>query len=478
MFRVYFDWNVYSYLRQKKGSEEPFTSLYSFLKRSKERILLVYSPAHLQDLKRSYFKSEKGRSQTELDLEFLGKMTDNHCLYEEYKGKSASPRKIDTKKYFKDIIDNDSLFDFDFDNLINEEDNPQLALLWKSYVNLLKLMPSGVDPNKINELPKKYHHFKKFLSNTVSDNSFYSLMIDVINLMKSTEKEQSDVYKSVRNSAVEDMKIDTNPQNWGDAFVYLNNFFEKKKINKTFHELIEDILNSSKKKEELTRFDYFINYYISLDTFGYYRDKRMANLIDDATHSYYGAYCDFFVTDDDNTFNKAKAVYNKLGIATEVCKAKDFITRFYQTAYINPPKSPQDFIDEVIYLLNHSFYLTSGFDDEMNYANIYKIERFLFDYFNRMQVNQYENSNCVYFYKKRQNYSNFYYWTEVENLICRLVENLEEDLNLRSKLTDKDKEEINKRNWVGRVWGNEKYRIEFLDQNEPFGWMLKIETFK
>lgn len=478
MFRVYLDWNVFSYLRQKGDKEEPFISLQSFLNRSKERILLVYSPAHLQDLKRSYFQSEKGKIETEKDLEILEKMTDSHCLYEEHKGQSTSPMGINPKEYFSDLLDNDDLFDFDFENLISEEDDPKIASLWKSYIGLMKLMPSGIDLNELDKLPKKYQGLKKYLSNTSENNSFYSLIMDVFNLMKSTDKEQSNLYKTMRNSAVEDMKINTNHKEWGNPFEYLNSFFEEKKINKTFQELIDDTLNSSKKKEELTRFDYFINYYISLDTFGYYRDKKMSNLIDDATHAYYGAYCDYFVTNDDNTYNKAKAVYEKFGIKTEVCKAKDFTTKFYSLAYINPPKGRQDLIDEVIYILNNSFLLTSGFDDEMNYANIYKIERLLLDYFNRMQFNQYEKSNCLYFYKRRKNYSNFYFWTEIENLINRLVENLGVDLNMRGELTQKDKEEINKKEWAGRIWGNENYNIEFYDQNEPFGWTLKIETFK
>lgn len=478
MFRVYLDWNVFSYLRRLGESEEPFISLKSFLNRSRERISLVYSPAHLSDLKRVYTNSEKGIVETEKDLDFLEEMTNGRCLYEEYKGDSAQPMGFVPRDYFYELLNNDDALGFDFDNMISEEDDPEIRSLWKSYVDLLKLMPTGINFDDLDKLPKSYQGVKGYLNNTEESNSFYSLIKDIANVMNASDEEKSNLYKSIRNSAIKDMKLDTNHQNWGDAFDYLNSFFEKKKINKTFQDIIGETLESSRKKEGLTRFDYFSHYYISLDTFGYFRDKKFSNLIDDVTHAYYGAYCDFFVTDDDNTYHKARAVYEKLGIKTIVCKAKEFTTKFYSHAYIKPLGLDQDLIDEVVYLLRNSFFLAGGFDDDMNYADIYKIEKHLLDYFNRMQVTEYESSNDIYFYKRRKNYSNFDFWIEIENLIDRLVENLGLDKDLEGQLTDNDKNQIIQNNWKGRIWEGRNYEIQFYDQKDPFGWTLKIEIPK
>ncbi|MBC7774534.1 MAG: hypothetical protein H7246_03780, partial [Phycisphaerae bacterium] len=382
---------------------------------------------------------------------------------------------IDTKEYFNEIISNNDILKFDLENLFNEIEDPQLSELWKSYRNLLNLLPTGIE---LDEIPKKYGDLTNLLSNTKENNSLYGIVKDVFSFMRMPDDEQSKYYKSLRNSAVVDLGINTDHKSWGNAFDYLNALFEKKKIDKPFQEIIDNALYSSKKKEEVSRFEYFINTYISLDAFGYYRDKKMSNLIDDATHAYYGAYCDFFITEDDNTYNKAKSIYSKFNISTKVCKAHEFIPVFYSNAYINPQSKGQELIDEVIYLLSTTFLLEGRFDDEMNYVNIYKIEKLLLDYFNRMQVNQYEDSNCLFFYKNGKNYSNFYFWIEVESIVLRLFENLGIDLNERSELTELDKDEINKGEWKGRVWGSEKFNIIFYEHSKPFDWTLKIETFK
>ena len=59
-----------------------------------------------------------------------------------------------------------------------------------------------------------------------------------------------------------------------------------------------------------------------LDIIGYWKDKstEKSNYARfwDSNHSFYAAHCDYFISDDTRTRNKAKVVYHQLGIGTKV----------------------------------------------------------------------------------------------------------------------------------------------------------------
>ena len=99
-----------------------FEEIESYLNTHSDSITLVYSPAHLQDLKRSYFQSEKGKIETIKDLEFLGEMTNDHCLCYETKKKSVYPNILSPALYFQDVfVKNKDLNFLDFENIFDED---------------------------------------------------------------------------------------------------------------------------------------------------------------------------------------------------------------------------------------------------------------------------------------------------------------------------------------------------------------------
>jgi hypothetical protein len=51
-------------------------------------------------------------------------------------------------------------------------------------------------------------------------------------------------------------------------------------------------------------------------------------MIDDALHTFYGAHCDFFITNDDKCQYKAQKTYERLGLNTEVLIASEFVNKF------------------------------------------------------------------------------------------------------------------------------------------------------
>jgi hypothetical protein len=351
MIRVYFDWNIFANL--KRETEEPFNSILKIIRNNNSKLLFPYSPAHLRDLKRGFDGTEKAKSKTYADLKLLHEISKDHCLYVDSKDKGVTPSIIDPTEYFNQLAEDKTAEIFDFDNLFQSDTNDTLSQLWKSYLELMKLMPTSIKLEQIDSVPEKYGKVKEMFSNLRNGNNYYNLMKDVSKIIAAPE-EYADIYKSARNASVDEMKINTNPKEWGNAFDYLDSVLTKSNVNKTFREMIEDSLKARNKDKPLDRFDYFTNYYISLDTFGYFRDKEFQNLIDDATHAYYGAHCDIFVTEDKNTYHKAKAIYEHFNLSTTVCKASDFPSAFYSLNELGDSSS-QTISSRMLEIIRHSF---------------------------------------------------------------------------------------------------------------------------
>ena len=47
-------------------------------------------------------------------------------------------------------------------------------------------------------------------------------------------------------------------------------------------------------------------------------------MFDDSLHTFYGAHCDFFITNDDRCKYKAEKTYERLKIKTSVIKAYEY----------------------------------------------------------------------------------------------------------------------------------------------------------
>lgn len=469
MIRIYFDWNIYSYIRQKRN--ETFSAILEFLKVNKSAVLLTYSPAHLQDLKRSYFNSEKGKIETEKDLQYLGELTSNHCLCYDFKSKSVYPNIINPTEYFIEIYTENNQQDlFDFETIFDKDD--PLGKLWQSYWKLLKSLPSGIDFNELQKLPKEYQIINDLFKNTKGNNTFGSLMEDIMNLLQQPEEFEK-IFKGIRASSNKDLKINTNNSKWGNPFEYLDNILKESKLQKSFFDLTTETIKNSNKKA--SRFDYFFNYYIQLDMFGYHKDKKVSNLIDDASHSFYGAHTDIFVTDDDKTNKKSKALYKQLNISTEVIYSTELLASIRRRMLFREEKG---LFEQIEYLIGNSLLLVDTIDDELNPSRVFKIEPTLLNFFNRMQISEYENTTALIFYKKQGNYSNFMFWTEVSEVVNRFSSELGIDLNNRQYFYESEKKEILDEEWEGRFWCINSSDLILNYIEFPFGLTFKIEIKK
>lgn len=85
--------------------------------------------------------------------------------------------------------------------------------------------------------------------------------------------------------------------------------------------------------------------------------------------------------------------------------------------------------------INTAFVAAKKYDDNFNPVDVYRLDYFVLDYFNRLQVTHNINGGySVFLYKKTQNYSCFYFWNEIETIANRIVEQFGPDKNLKAKI--------------------------------------------
>ena len=68
MKRIYLDWGIVSYLKRDEYAE-----LRNLLLLNKDRLFIVYSPVHLEDLMKS-----KGNPQFDNDIKMLSDLVEDH----------------------------------------------------------------------------------------------------------------------------------------------------------------------------------------------------------------------------------------------------------------------------------------------------------------------------------------------------------------------------------------------------------------
>ncbi|MCW3085277.1 MAG: hypothetical protein JWP12_2643 [Bacteroidetes bacterium] len=470
MIRVYLDWNVFSNLKRKKFDNGPFNIIYSIIKKSDKKLIFPYSSAHLQDLKRGLGKSKDAESLIHQDLEFLSEISKDHLLgFDSLKTKKVSPFVRKPIEYFNSLLKDNK--EYSFDELFSDSDN-----FMDSLMDVFKTIVLPVDFNSLNDVPDKYGNLKLAFKNSKQDATMYNLLKDITDLIASPEKMQT-MYKEARNSSLQALKMDTNPKEGIDVFSHLDKALAKAKINQSFQELVEGSLKATKKREEeVTSFDYFTRFYISLDTYGYYRDKKLSNLIDDATHAFYGSHCDYFVTDDDNTYRKAKAIYGKFGMTAIVCKSEDFVKEFYKANVIGVENSDLDITGRITETIENSFILMETVDDNLNPVTIHKIQYPIGDYFDRMQISRLEESFQVLLYRKRVNYSDFMFWVEVETIINKIVNEYRIDNSMKFEFTEDDKKISYGKGDIIRKWQIKRITIEIVSHPAPFGLCLRLSV--
>jgi hypothetical protein len=136
---------------------------------------------------------------------------------------------------------------------------------------------------------------------------------------------ESDLYKELREMIYTGIN---NGKMTLDQELNFNEALKDTIIGKSYIDFLKDNIHT-RDNGEVPYYDLYLMAYNMLDVFGIKKDKvnaknSLVNLHNDAMHSYFAQYCDYFVTEDVVTTIKCKSLYKLFGIQTEVVTADEF----------------------------------------------------------------------------------------------------------------------------------------------------------
>jgi len=415
MIRVYLDWNVISNLKLSE-----FEDLKNFISKHKKHLLFPYTPAHFTDLMKSYSSSNQFFNE---DLETLEFLSNKHLL--RWGKDGIEPLFGTPSEYFegeKDREDISGLMDIekafqDLDESLNELGLGKMSVLMKS---IFQLQPSGIEITEENN-----DIVKKMFPNLKSNSTMWDLMKD-IGPFSQKLLQDGEYYKDFRKSMADyGFKLESNSGNWSYNVVIKNidDFLLKLGTKMTYLEYV--MTTFQHKKEPVNQYEYYTTAYLMLDMIGYKSDKlpkskdNIQNIQADGEHSFYGAYCDYFVGMDEKLRIKSKVLYKEFNIATRIIEPKDLISELSEV--LDDIEIKEHFLDEAIgFCKEDSLVESHPTQDEDNIESYaFKLPKFYFNYFNYViYTNCPEQGGLVLTFRKVfKNFSRFIYYTEAETLI-------------------------------------------------------------
>ena len=458
MVRIYFDKQIFSHLYKQEKS------LYiDLLKKieNHETSLFCYSHAHLLDL-----KSDKTDIKYS-ELSFMEKIVNDNYLSYHALEKSTSPYLAKPLEAFQDIEDEpdftdfSALFDFDTSEMSKSERDlieQSKMLLDEKLFDLNFLTDHNGDPSSVELL-------KKIFPVTTQPMNITELLEYFMGMVK-TMNEDKTVYKNLRN--LTDKHLNNGKFTVDYSEIDFNEDLKDSVLQKSFIDFVRDNLNPNGDKK-LSKYDFFTNAYLNLDILGISKESskniKFNNILNDALHSYYGAYCDCVVSDDAGFLKKTRVLYKLLGIETKVLHAEEFIKSF---DFISD-KEEIDFVNFKNLLLNdikNGLVINERKSLKYNRQSytIKPIHKYL-GFFNRIDKLVEDGNNYLYFYRRIKNYSNFSFLREYEMVVNNAVKIFGVDHNSKGMFNwDKEKEEIKSNDWQGRFWDFQSFTIK-LENN-------------
>src|SRR5690606_31480098 len=147
--------------------------------------------------------------------------------------------------------------------------------------------------------------------------------------MLKTMEEDKTAYKGLRN--VVDKNINNGKFTVEYDSIDFNDDLKNSVLQKTFLEYVNNNLNPNGDKT-ITDYDFYIQAYFTLDLLGISKEPsksvKFKNVMNDGYHSYYGAFCDYVISDDQGILKKTKALYKLIEIESKVYHIEEFISYF------------------------------------------------------------------------------------------------------------------------------------------------------
>lgn len=452
MIRVYLDTNIFQILKKNPDSAK----LNMQLKKYADNLLYCYSHAHMLDLQRD--KTDKKLE----DLVFMEQFVNDNYLIHYWGKEGAWCYKIKPKEAFDDlepVTDIQELLNFD--NLFSGM--PELKAFGDTFKSLLSLQTIDVNtsqmnlPGEIKSLTDKFiHPGEKKVSVLEMMNRFLDMYSDLSTNDKS--------FRQLRKFIIQYVNPGMNKIKHTD--INFNDALKETVLQKSFTEYVTNSLNPDGKKE-ITKKDFFLHAYAIINLLGIDQEKnkkaKFTNTFHDSLHAYYGAFCDYVVSDDEGFLIKAKLLYKFLDIETKVLHIDEFSSGINLIADTNE-STVSNFITLLRNDLKNGIVLKS-------YPSIYperytiaiKAYHLYLGFFNHIkQIFDKQDGDFILLYASRNNYSTFYFYKEIEIIVNKALSLFGTDIEFKGNFIEKEETEIRNKTWTGRQWeiGNVKFVLE------------------
>ena len=311
MLNIYLDSNIISYLQYpenytKMAGDNSISIVKAYLDNLIYPVSVLYSPAHLMDSRKQFGKTP---ALALAKLEFISQLTKNTCLLQD----------IYTKEIRIEVRNATGLFSAYNDlhkvsvELGNRtkiatlvEDSGLFEAYKKAEVNYLEVA------HCFKDLPISFRRTKE------SPNVF-SLMCDLAEQFDPLFTDGHSLYKILRDKMQFDTAITDKLVGQKNPLTVADQLLPETETG----QLMQDVMTDSFRLAPDNREDLIASLFMNLDSLGYRQDKLRPghgymSVATDAQHAFYASYCDIFVTQDERTADKAKAVYEYLQLPTKV----------------------------------------------------------------------------------------------------------------------------------------------------------------
>ncbi|MBP6532205.1 MAG: hypothetical protein KA285_02920 [Bacteroidia bacterium] len=369
MIRIYLDTNVFNKARTR--NEKEFENFWTKLFANSDELLYVYSKAHLLDLLKDKTNNKFA------DLDFISKLAKDNYMSVEGDDEIMTFQKINARDAFNSQINHDYFDDSPFSSLMNDSifsENSTLAQLMKIKLPINFPKFEGITDNQISLINKIFPLGKSEISIMDILETFQSFYQEISNKHNPT-------FKEMRRMSIEALNF----QIGNEENVDFDSILKESALKKDLSELVESIISNNKSLKN-TRYSFFTTTYLMLNIFGLdnenLRKSNFLSTIHDAQHVFYGAHCDYFVTEESKMALKARGLYKKFNISTRVLTLNQFMNSI-NTIANNRENKITTFFDLLNYELNNGMVIFRKPSIENNtiYEIIRPIHRF-FGYFN------------------------------------------------------------------------------------------------
>ena len=473
MERVYFDKQIFSYLYN--GTETIYKKFLSDIYANKGNFLFCYSHGHMLDL-----KNDKSDIKFK-ELEFIETIVGDNYLSYHALDKVTSCYLARPIEAFNDLDDFDEYFDIL--NVLDEVDlsgaTTEQKEQFETAKNLLINQKFDFGLSQIKEIPEDMHSaLSKIIPENKSEMSLLELTEHFMEMLRSMLNDKS-TYKDMRNMV--DKSFNNGKFTLDFNNIDFNDDLKNSALKKSFTEFVNNNLNPNGDKK-ISNYDFYTNAYFSLDLLGISKEPskkvKFRNVMNDAFHSYYGAFCDYVVSDDQGFLKKTKAMYKLLNIKTEVFEINEFISYFSLLS-----KNYEDNLDKFIDLINNDLKngIVTNSKPSIKYnrhtTTIKTYHKYL-GHFNTIDSIKEENREYICLYRSTNNYSYFDFYREYEGVVNKAIKLFGADTYFRGEYDwNKENTEIKEEKWSGRFWDFGDFTL-LLEINKGLRKLCLLITLK